>query len=74
MGGPDIFSKSGLTFLVNTPPPRQKRYSIWVGKLFILKVNNQKILKIENFFIQFLELSDKNKFWKKNSQVKEKYH
>ena len=30
--------------------------------------------KILNFFIHFLELSDKNNFWKKISQVKEKYH
>ena len=30
--------------------------------------------EIKKFFIYFLELSDKNNFWIKNSQVKEKYH
>ena len=30
--------------------------------------------KIQNLFIHFLELSDKNNFWKKISQVKENYH
>ena len=34
----------------------------------------KNLKKIKKKFIEFLELSDKNKFWKKNSVVKEKYH
>ena len=47
-----------------------------VGQLSCIyeTITTQIEKKIQFFFIWFLELSDKNKFWKKISQVKEKYH
>ena len=45
-------------------------------KLFheITQITTKFFKKIIKFFIHFLELSDENNFWKKISQVKEKYH
>ena len=37
-------------------------------------ITTKNLKKIINFFIHFLELSVKNNFRKKISQVKEKYH
>ena len=42
----------------------------WIYETITTKIKK----KIEKIFIWFLELSDKNKFGKKNFQVKEKYH
>ena len=40
-----------------------------------IQINNQNIFKNKkNLLLIIHELSDKNKFWKKNFVVKEKYH
>ena len=53
---------------------RWEKWSRWAIELHLWDNNNQNYKKNEKNFIWFLELSDKKKFWKKISQVKEKNH
>ena len=47
-----------------------------VGQLSCIDetITTKILKKLKIFFIYFLELSEKNKFWKKKSLVKWKYH